>query len=316
LKLTNRLNLPQPIVDAVAADDYSRGASDISVTQLISPPRQIALIGAHYDELEEDVSDRIWALLGRGVHTTLERAERVAVAEQRLFMTVGPYTVSGAMDRIEFVPSSKGPKIQDYKMAFVKEMIFGVKVEREQQLNIYRVLLALNGYDVQELEAIFFLRDWSKIQAAEAAKRPRIAIGGDTGTPDYPQEPVVVHPIRMWPIEEAYAFIAERVRLHMDARNMYAIALEATADPQIALPDCTDEERWANELTFAVMKPGGKKASKVTDTRDEAEQYIAEHPKDTYDLIERPAASIRCLYYCLAAQVCEQWKAINGADLR
>lgn len=312
MKLTNKLGLPQPIVDAVAADDYSRGASDISVTQLLSPPRMSALIGAHYDELEEDVSDRIWSLLGRGIHVALERAEKVAIPEQRLFMRVGDFVISGAMDRIEVIRADggSGSKIQDYKTAFVKEMVYGVKVEREQQLNIYRVLLAVNGYPVEELEAIFFLRDWSKVQAFDANKAPRL---GD-GPVSYPQVPVVVHKVALWDINDAYAFIAGRVAVHMAARDAYAAAIGTdplSATTQSVLPECDDEERWVHAPSFAVMKAGGKKASTVVETEAEAVAYIEAHPKDKYSVQTRPGRSIRCQFYCSAAQVCDQWKGMQ-----
>ena len=305
--LTNRLSLPQPICDAVANDDYSRGASDISVTQLLSPPRMSALIGAHYDELEEDVSDRIWSLLGRGIHVALERAEKVAIPEQRLFMRVGDFVISGAMDRIEVVRADggSGSKIQDYKTAFVKEMVYGIKVEREQQLNIYRVLLAVNGYPVEELEAIFFLRDWSKVQAFDANKAPRLG----NAPVSYPQVPVVVHKVALWDINDAYAFIAARVAVHMAARDAYAAAV-FDPDRQAVLPECDDEERGAHAPSFAVLKDGGKKASTVVDTEAAAVAYIEAHPKDKYSVQTRPGRSIRCQFYCSALQVCNQGQSL------
>jgi len=57
-KLTNKYNLPQTFYDAVKNDDYTKGDSNISVTELISPPRKIALEEKHAGEIEEDVSDK------------------------------------------------------------------------------------------------------------------------------------------------------------------------------------------------------------------------------------------------------------------
>ena len=80
MKLTNRLNLPDAFVAAVAGDPYSPGIplpntkGVYSVTTLIGPPQIKRLLDQHEDELSEDVSDRVWALLGRSVHKMLEHS--------------------------------------------------------------------------------------------------------------------------------------------------------------------------------------------------------------------------------------------------
>ncbi len=118
------------------------------------------------------------------------------------------------------------------------------------------------------------------------------------------------------------------------------------------LPDCTDDERWAREPSFAAVKTGATRASAVRATREEAEQYAQEHTAgfdylveqrgdkwavkradntgraklfdtaaeaeawmvskaETYKVVERPAESIRCEYYCNVSAICEQWRAIR-----
>ena len=149
--LTNRLGLPQAIVDAVTNDPYSRGASDISVTQLIQPPYQRQLRLQH--EPIEDASDRIWSLVGQVGHGIVERAYPQAytaaaalltpkevhdtygvVAERRLFMKCNGWTVSGQFDVIE-----KG-HLQDYKFTSVWSVIGDTKTEWINQLNLRRLL--------------------------------------------------------------------------------------------------------------------------------------------------------------------------------
>src|SRR6202142_1696526 len=90
MKYTNKQNLPQPIVKAVTNDSYNSGDCDISVTSLLKPPQMLALERLHKDDLEEDVSDRIWSLLGQVIHGILERAEETAVAERRLYIDIFP----------------------------------------------------------------------------------------------------------------------------------------------------------------------------------------------------------------------------------
>lgn len=103
--LTNALDLPAAIVNAVANDPYDRGNADLSVSQLIAPPRKVELERLHADELTEDVSDRIWSLIGQSVHEILRRAETDALTEVRLFIEMNdangkPWRISGQFDRL------------------------------------------------------------------------------------------------------------------------------------------------------------------------------------------------------------------------
>ena len=74
LKYTNNQNIPEEIIRAVHNDSYSKGASTMSVTGLLAPPRIRLLKEEHDSEISVDVSSEIWKLLGQSVHTILERA--------------------------------------------------------------------------------------------------------------------------------------------------------------------------------------------------------------------------------------------------
>ena len=52
MKLTNKFNLPEPIVNAVNNTGYTPGSSDITVTQLIQPPLIRKLRIEHDDEMD------------------------------------------------------------------------------------------------------------------------------------------------------------------------------------------------------------------------------------------------------------------------
>lgn len=105
MRVTNKLGLPEAIVEAVANDDYTRGECDLSVTQLIAPPRQVELIRQHEDELEEDAADRIFLLMGKIAHGILEKAapRGAAITEERLFIDVDGWRISGAFDSLVLV---------------------------------------------------------------------------------------------------------------------------------------------------------------------------------------------------------------------
>ena len=72
MRITNHHNLSAPIVKALSRDDYTRGASHRSVTQLIDSPRIRILRERHWDELTEDISEKMWSVLGTAVHRIFE----------------------------------------------------------------------------------------------------------------------------------------------------------------------------------------------------------------------------------------------------
>ena len=55
MKITNQFNLPQIVVDALTQDDYTKGKSNRSVTQLIDSPRVAILQREHHDEMSQEV---------------------------------------------------------------------------------------------------------------------------------------------------------------------------------------------------------------------------------------------------------------------
>ena len=293
LTLTNKLGLPDVIVRAVRNDPYV-GGGDISVTRLISPPYQAKLLREHGEIV--DVSDRIWALVGQIGHGILERipADVNVVREERLFMPILGWTVSGQFDLIE------GGVLTDFKFTTVWSA--DGKEEWEQQLNLLSLMLRRlhreggevrrNGeyvkvepgdarYHVERAQIIAIFRDWSKLKA----KSDR----------DYPQSQVAVIPVELWPEEKQLEFATERVRLHQQE------------DP----PPCTPEERWARPEVFACMKRGRTVSTKNCASRAEAEQWIAaQQDVEKFRIEYRPGTFVRCESYCGVASVCPHWNNV------
>ncbi len=291
MKLTNKQNLPQPIVDAIASFTHDRGDAQMSVTELLDPPRKVALTKQHEDELTEDVSDLIYALQGNTIHEILKRAEKLMPVEERLFMEVGGWNISGRFDRLALIDGGNGAgKLQDWKNGSVYEVMDGLRAERIQQLNCYTALARANGYRIDKLEAVFILRDWSKPRARRESR--------------FPQRQVVVLDVPLWSEEEALAFLKRRVKVHQ------ATGLGST------LPECTDEERWQDPVKWAVTKRGGKKASRLLDSEDEAKRWIdvGGTVGAQYDITQRVSESKRCIDYCIVAEFCDQYQAILGRE--
>jgi len=283
MQITNHANLPDAIVQAVVNDPYDAGDCNISVTSLIGPPQIRVLSRAHWDELEEDASDRIWALVGQIGHGILERAETSAITERRLFADIEGWRLSGQLDRLVLLPDGR---LQDYKFTSVWACIDGAKPEWIAQLNVLRWLLEQNDYPpVRALETVAILRDWSKGKARA---------GGS-----YPQRQVRVLSVPIWPMPQVEDYLRERIHLHQRA--------ETCAETSRPLPECTAEERWSKPDVWAVKKPGRKSAVKLYDSQNDAWQHAREIQNGYVE--HRLGESVRCADYCPVAQFCAQRQA-------
>jgi hypothetical protein len=295
--LTNKQNLPQQIVTAIMRDPYSRGKADISVTQLIQPPRIIQLKARHEQEIEEDASDRIWSLLGQTCHSILERSDDTgAFHEERISVEIEGWTISGASDcyvtkqfilekgEYESIP----PTIRDYK--FVKTMAADFPhPDWEQQANLLAYLWQDKGFPVSKLEIVTIYRDWSKV-LHERGNYPPAA---------------QVHKQKLWTLEQQEQFIRQRVILHRKASEV----------GDNYLPLCTPEDQWRKAPKWAVMHPKKAKAVRLLDTFDKAEAYIRDVLKQekTHYIEHRPAQAMRCNMFCDVAPFCDQFKAEKAA---
>lgn len=293
LRITNKLGLPEPIVEAIKNDAYSKGASDISATSLIKPVRMVALENKHADEIEEDAADRIYSLQGQSVHTILERAAISLtalgwVSERRFYLEVSGLTISAQIDLFH-VPTGR---LQDYKVTSVYAVRDGIKEEYAQQVNMQAYLMkhgyelvdgekVFRKYEVKQAQIVAILRDWSKMEASRDEK--------------FPPHQVKVLEVPLIDETEVLGFITDRVEAHKAARNGGV------------LPLCTKEERWAKDDVFAVRKKGAAKATRLCST-EQAAQLVAEDMGPQYAVEYRPGVSTRCQFYCPVSSHCEQFQ--------
>jgi hypothetical protein len=278
MKLTNKLNLPLPLVHAIANDHYEGGkVSDYSTTGLLKPPRLAALQKRHGESLIEDASDRVWSLFGQVVHTIIERAATDELVEKRLFMEVAGKTVSGQIDLYQ------GDTLWDWKTTSIYSGKDGPKLEWIQQGNINRLLCAENGIEVKKIQYVALYRDWSQMAAARKT--------------EYPAKQIEIFNLEVWPLQETREFVEERIAAHEAAK--------------VELPNCSEEERWAKPEQWAVMKKGQKRAVKLHDTEEQAEAHIEMLGEDVKASTEhRPGEQTRCLFYCPVSAFCAQFRAM------
>jgi hypothetical protein len=106
MKVTNKYNVPQTLVTLATKEYYSKGAAQYSVTELLSPPR-VRRMREQYDaEMEQDVTDMLWSLLGSALHVVMERGQTDGhLTEERLFTSIDGVTLSRA--RSTFSPRNR-----------------------------------------------------------------------------------------------------------------------------------------------------------------------------------------------------------------
>jgi hypothetical protein len=279
-RITNKFGLPQPLVNAVTYSDYDKEGCDYSISDLLRPPRMAQLERLHADEITEDASDRLWMLLGSAGHTVLERSAKKGIIEERAIVEVDGFKVGGKLD---FGILDK--TMWDYKFTSVWAANEGPKPEWEQQLNCYRYLAREYGVYFDKLVIVAIFRDWSKSKAARE--------------PDFQQSQVKVMEVSFWPIDDVVTFISQRIAAHEAAKTI--------------LPQCTPEETWERPATYAVHKPGAKRALKLCSTLGAAREFITEQGR-SLDIEVRPAERPRCADYCRCAPFCDQWKQFQSTN--
>jgi hypothetical protein len=293
MKMTNNQNLPDAIVKAIEEGDSnytgSHGKhSDISVTRLIDSPQVAVLTKKHWEDIEEDASDRIWSLMGRLMHQLLENAGSSELKEKRLYADYNGWTVSGQFDALDV---SSGT-LRDYKFCSVWEYIYGMKESRVKQLNCLANLCRKNGITVNRLEVVMIFRDW-KISDSKYKE-------------SYPREQVAVVLVPMTDDKFTEDYICTQVDAHRQAREGNIIA-------------CTEEDRWYSAGKVALKKDGRKTAMKLFDTEEELFLYTEKEGytmagvfKKGYSLEHRRGVNRRCEDYCSVSEYCDQWKNIQA----
>ena len=300
MKITNRSNLPKVIERAVINDPYDSSGSNISTTRLIAPPRIRVLEMRNWDLIEDDVSNRIFSLLGQSVHHILERSKlKVDIAERRLFykddkITNG-WTLSGQFDLL-----SRQGDLTDFKVtsAFAAlQALTNGKDEWENQLNVLDFLCRKNQktltrykkeVKVKSLNIMAILRDWSKLKVMQSD--------------NYPRKQVVMIPIRRWSEEEQENYVQARIKLHQDA--------EKTDD----LPLCTAKERWRKEDSYALMLDNRKTARRVLPTRQDMDKYMKDNKYvegQGCKVVFRAGEDVRCQHYCSVNQFCSHFMNVS-----
>lgn len=282
MKLTNKYNLPDTFVNVIERPTYTKGKAHLSATEIINSPRIVVLKHKHWDDIEQDASEMVWALFGSAVHGILEHGKgENHIVEERLHTEVDGWRISGAIDLQEV--HEDGIIIKDYKVTGAWA-VMNEKQDWHDQLNIYAWLVEkVKKQPIKGLQIVAIVRDWSSRDASTKET--------------YPQSPVAVIDIPLWTFEEREAFINKRVHLHAAAY----FDSESGED----MPECTSEEMWEKQTTYAVKKEGGVRAKSVHKTREEAEAAL---PPKGYFIEVREGERTRCEKFCQVSGFCNQYQ--------
>jgi len=287
MQITNKLKMPDAFVKAISNSRHNEPKS-LSATTLLKGTKEIILTDRHFDEIEIDAAEQVWAIFGTAVHAILEHQEDEAFKEESFSVDVLDYKVTGKVDRYDM----KNETIEDWKTASVWKVIFHDFEDWKRQGLIYTWLLRQSGLNVRHIRFIALLKDHSKSEARKKA--------------DYPQSPVYVYEFD--PTEEELTSVEAEIKA-----KVFDVSQNAEkADNDI--PECSPYERWASPCKWAVMKEGRKTAVKVCDSEEEAQKFIdeLEKDKDKHTVEYRPGVDKKCMDYCPCYKFCSHYKFITS----
>ena len=286
MQVTNKLHLPAAFVHAVSTERHNAPGC-YSATTLNKGAKEIVLTDRHYDEIEIDAADNVWAVWGTAVHSIFENEKDDNFHEESFKVAVGNSYVTGKVDSYDMTNGI----IYDWKTASTWKIQFNDFTDWHAQGMTYAWLLTKSGLEVKKCRFVALLKDHSKSKAKHDAS--------------YPQSPAYIYEFDVTPEElaKAEARIVAKVK---EIENAYKLG-DDDIEP------CTADERWADGEKWAVMKNGRKTAIKLFDNEAGAEAYAGELGNSHY-VEHRPAVSRKCADYCTCCDYCNFYKSMNKGE--
>ena len=229
MKIVNRLSVPETIFRLLETDfyDHDQAKGTLSATTLNKPAQMVVLTERHWDQIEIEAMDRLWVVLGMGVHAALQSSDTTSpgvVVPDRLRVDFAGAAISGLPDFLDVLRIDNN-SVVDYKVTKAFSLVYMSHLQDWiKQLSIYRWLWwKVKDAVLSEIGRIVaILRDWDE---REVAKKPK-----------YPNQPMLELMIPLWSPAKTEAYILDRVKAIEEARTK----------TDAELPKCTDEERWWN----------------------------------------------------------------------
>jgi hypothetical protein len=281
--ITNKLNLPQPFVDA-ATSSHKYKPNRYSVTEVLGGTCEAVLKRRHAGEATEDVSSMLWAILGTAVHKVLESAQSGPEQHQEQWICVSidndgeTYELSGVPDLYD----ESDETVTDWKVTSVWQVTFGDYEKWRRQTATYCWMLRQLGHRASRGQIVAMLRDYSQRKARTER--------------DYPPYPVQT---------VGWDFTDEDMQsIGRDVADWFSdVAFQEKLSDEELTP-CNPEQRWHKPDKWAVVKNGNKRATKVLDSEGAAEGYMDQLREGAYHIEFREGEDTRCQSYCSVAQFC------------
>lgn len=300
MKFYDPYNLPKPLFEALAKDEYS-STGDYSTTTLLNPPRIYFLTKRHIDEISVNIMSRYFSMRGTALHKTIEGIEVPgAIIEKRFEIEVANKIISMQPDYVypyEIIDGTTHYCLMDHKEVFVSNIKYGIKEDHKKQLNIYAYGLRKKGIYVDKLILNQFIRDWSYTDSKFKK--------------DYPAVPLLPVEVELMSDNDILQYLETRIELFENVKNLQ--------DKE--LPKCTAEERWAKPDSYAVVyddsckSPGrAVKGGAWFEEKALADQFLLkrEATGKTNAIVQyRRSESIRCeREYCDCKNFCDFYKTV------
>lgn len=271
---------PEYLVRAVSGGNYEPRPDRMSVTRLIGPPLIRTLEMLHYDDITEEVEDKLWALDGIGFDYIMKKYSQWGLTNIKLEVPFPTHklTVVAKLDYYNVLDHILAD-LKRTSIWSVKDAIANGKMDWVHQLNVYDRLLyqVAPQLETQKLEIHAYARDWRPVEKLRYN--------------DYPAKMEVIN-IPRWSREQQMDFIDCQLQDHIQHPER----------------ECTPHEKWQKKDQWAVMKEGRKSAMRVLDSEKEANDWKIAKGGD--DVIKRPGGCIRCESYCSVSPFCKYKQSV------
>lgn len=285
MKITNKYNLPQALVDLIKNSQFGHTEKCYSATTILNPTRFIILNRRHNDEIEIDASQCINQVLGTATHSLIEKFDKTGFAEIYLKEEIRDgYFLTGKCDLYDEVNFA----LVDYKTANVWKIKFSDFDDWRRQGLIYAWLLIKKGHYVERIRFHALLKDWT-------AREKRLA---DMKGEFYPESQVYTYELKITS--------ADLIEIEKFIRNKFDELIEAEKLNDNDLLDCGKKDTWYTGDKFAVYGTNKNKAMRVFDTYEEANDYL--NNKGGVEIVARKGEYRRCQDYCECCKFCKYYK--------
>ena len=342
IKIVNDKGFPEFLVNSLSADYYKKRGY-ISTTSIIDSPRKRILseiVGRSKNIiLSENVSSKMYSVLGSAVHSFLERGsiglrskslvDRLSVLrESYRYIMLSHKNYAGAAEVLGRIKE---------EAEMIKKNIWSADDDRyimEKSMSIDILGRELTGtfdlfdkktkiisdykitgvYSVMKKDTSGWINQ-QNIYKYMATKKYGMRVDGaqivailrdysafrSKFEKNYPESPIEIVNIPLSDNNDIEKYLERRMSLHVEAEEAFL-----SGKP---IPYCTDEEIWSNGVTWAVKKPGNKNSKLFSkDKIDEALKYADSVGAKIEKRLGEPK---RCTGYCPAFVICEQAKKMG-----